>query len=129
LVYLILEQKKTNPEENEIQKHSQNLEDCTKAVEKDFIKQEENFRKRLAMRKNGALMIEKLSSSSMADEFGSIIKSMNRIRKSESYDNLKRAKTVEENNPQGLYMNLDNILNPNDLNRSTDIKNKVSSVH
>jgi len=46
-------QREVLPEYNPIQKQSKALENSQRAVERDFIKQEENFRKRLAMRKKG----------------------------------------------------------------------------
>lgn len=46
-------EKEVLPEYNPIEKQSKALENSQKAVEIDFIKQEENFRKRLAMRKKG----------------------------------------------------------------------------
>mmetsp|Transcript_20870 Transcript_20870/g.18491 ORF Transcript_20870/g.18491 Transcript_20870/m.18491 type:complete len:198 (+) Transcript_20870:72-665(+) len=156
------EEKQANPEQNEVIKHSEGLEDSQKAVEKDFMKQEESFRTRLAMRKNGRkinanlwgnessinmnsisknnlsnensvelnssdINFEKMSNSSMTEEMFSIIKSMSRIGKSGSYDRLKRGKTLEENNPNSLYKNMNNLDLKKDLNRSTDTTNKRMS--
>jgi hypothetical protein len=46
---------KTNDHQTEVVKQVEVYRENQKAVEKDFVKQEESFRKRLALRKNGKI--------------------------------------------------------------------------
>ena len=57
---IVVGQGKEDRGQRSIKNYSKLIEENQKAVERDFIKQEENFRKRLAMRKNGAKILTAL---------------------------------------------------------------------
>mmetsp|Transcript_34565 Transcript_34565/g.34204 ORF Transcript_34565/g.34204 Transcript_34565/m.34204 type:complete len:244 (-) Transcript_34565:28-759(-) len=156
-------QREVLTEYNPVQKQTRALENSQKAVERDFIKQEENFRKRLAMRKRGKKILtqpnwgnessinvnslsknnisiensvelnssdinfDKMSNSSMTDEMLGIIKTMNYLKRSDSVDKLKRARTLEEKHSESLRKSLDDSAILKNLNKSADSKVKKLS--